>query len=141
MKKLKLEKRVIQKGNYEVKITIPGDEENIPDLKSLPGMIDIPKCCLGTIVFTLGDDVASDWKFSKFIIRPLAPRSNADDFSIGGNKGAQSAGVREFSVNGSAFTVVDENEVPGFFKYDLIATHKDGWEVDVDPGIGNGGQK
>lgn len=127
--------------NLELEVPIRGNAKGMPRVNRLPEMIYIPKFCRANITFSLADDVAPDWNFSKFVISPLAPLSDASDFSVDTlDSISTNTRKKEFVLGGREFTLMDKNNIKGFFKYDLAATDGSGREEVVDPGIGNGGQ-
>ena len=123
-------------GSYNVTITIPEHDGGAPDLDSLPEWIEIPKHCTANIMFEFDEGVDAGWKFEHFSVIPIG---DVDDFSIDEHPGTLVGGNKEFALNVRTFNVKDENADRAYFKYKLSAN--DGTNrVEVDPGIGNGGQ-
>jgi len=131
--------RATVKGSYDVRVTIPEDSKHRPDLKSLPELIDIPKCSEAKITFRLSDKSARGWRFKDFRIKPLKPNRKCKDFFLTKKSGKKIGNGKKVALSGRQFTLWDSNKVAGIFKYDLVVT--DGTKtIKVDPGIGNGGQ-
>jgi len=94
-------------------------------------------------MFKFDEGVDAGRKFERFAINPSAPIGNANDCSIQeedpGTPVCRNRNGKEFALNLRTFNVKDQNAVARIFKYELSA--KCGANrVEVDPGIGNGGQ-